>query len=338
MGITIKDVAKAANTSISTVSKVINGSYTISEGTTERVKNVIEELGYKPNARAQTLARKATKNAAFLTQLQKNAAFENPHMFEIISGAEHTLAKRGFTLQLIDCDSTSVCEIAKDIMERKRADGLLLHASVVNKELTLMMKKYELPHIVIGMPDFPTSLCWIDNNNQLAGEMAANHLMDQGYTRIAYIGGKEEDKISQNRLKGCMEAFKEEGLDINQEYLVEGNPTVDDGFLMTKKLLNLSVRPDAIICANNYLAFGCVNAIKEAVLQIPDDIAVITFDDYPFTKIMHPMISTVSIDVYDMGKQAGDMLVKKIKNPKLQIQTFATLPELLIRNSTVGRK
>ena len=333
MKITIKDVAKAADTSISTVSKVINGSYTISDKTADRVKKVIEDLGYKPNARAQTLARKATKHAAFLTQLPKNAAFENPHMFEIISGAQHALAKKGFTLQLIECNPQNVCDMAKDIIERKRADGLLLHASVVNKELTLMIKKYELPHIIIGMPNFSTSLCWIDNNNQLSGEMAANHLMDQGYTRIAYIGGREEDRISKNRLMGCMEAFKEEGLEISQEYLMEGNPTVEDGFLMTRKLLNLITRPDAIICANNYLLFGCINA-----LRIPEDVAIITFDDYPFTQIMSPMISTVSIDVYDMGKQAGDMLVKKIKNPKLQIQTFTTLPELLIRDSTLGNK
>ncbi len=333
---TIKDVAREASVSIGTVSKALNGSYTISEGQIRHVKEVAERLGYRANARAQTFARRESRTAVFLTALPKGTAFENPHMFEIICGAESALREKGYTLTLEHCDMKNICHMAKEIMASKSADGLLIHASVVAKELALMLGREEIPHIVVGKPAFPNSVSWIDNNNQLSGEIAARHLVELGHTRIAYIGGLEEDRISEDRLAGVVaEISSYHQPKENDLYAVyKSESSIAEGKRIGREVLALSERPQAVICANNHLAYGCLRAFQRENVRVPDDISIMTFDDYPFALYMNPALTTVSIDVYDMGVQAGKLLINKIKKPGMNVQSFATLPVLVRRQST----
>lgn len=131
MGITIKDVAAAAGTSVSTVSKVINGHYSISEETAARVRRVMQELNYYPNASAQSFARGTTKTIAVLANLAPNTAFQNPHMFEMIAGLEESLSTRGYRLQLRGVDTATAYEVAKEVIYRQSADALAIHVSVI---------------------------------------------------------------------------------------------------------------------------------------------------------------------------------------------------------------
>jgi DNA-binding LacI/PurR family transcriptional regulator len=334
--LSIKDVAREAGVSIGTVSKALNGSYTISEEQTRRVKEVAERLGYKANARAQTFARQASRSVVFLTELPKGAAFGNPHMFEIICGAESSLREKGYTLALEHYDAKNICRAAREIMASKSADGILFHASVVTKELAAMLGREEIPHIVIGKPAFPNSVCWIDNNNRLSGEIAARHLAELGHTEIAFVGGLEEDRISEDRLAG-VESELGGRLQPNEPALCsvyKGEPTIAEGKCAGLGILALAKRPHAVICANNYLAYGCLRAFQWESVRVPDDISLVTFDDYPFALFMNPALTTVSIDVYDMGAQAGKLLVSKIKKPGMHVQSFTTLPLLVKRQST----
>jgi DNA-binding LacI/PurR family transcriptional regulator len=333
---TINDVAREAGVSISTVSKAMNGSYTISEEQTRHVKAVAERLGYTANARAQTFARQASRSVVFLTALPRGIAFENPHMFEILCGAESALREKGYTLTLEHCDAKTVCRAVKEIVAGKSADGVLIHASIVTKELALMLGREEVPHILIGKPPFPNSACWIDNNNQLSGELAARHLMALGHTQVAFVGGLEEDKISEDRLAGIMAELngqpQEGGHRLCAVY--KSASTIAEGKRAGLEILALHQRPHAVICANNHLAYGCLRAFQWENVRVPDDISLLTFDDYPFALFMNPQLSTVSIDVYDMGVQAGKLLVSKIKKPSLHVQSFTTLPVLVKREST----
>lgn len=333
MPITIHDVAREAGTTIGTVSKALNNSYTISGEMTAHVKEVAERLGYRPNARAQMLARQTNREIAFLAALPRDIAFNNPHMFEILVGAESPLTAKGFSIKLYNCDADTVCHLAKDIMERKFADGLLLHASVVTRELSVLLTRTEIPHIVIGKPNFTNSLCWIDNNNQLAGELAADYLLRSGHQNLAFIGGLDNDKISQDRLEGIKTRLKEDNLvlDVDNVYSVES--IVKNGAEATNTLVATGTMPDAIICANNLLAFGCMRALQQKNINIPGDVSLITFDDYPLAQLVSPALTTVSIDVYEMGVSAGKLLVNKIKKPELHVQTFTTMPRLIERES-----
>ena len=165
MKVTIRDVANAAGVSISTVSKVLNGHYSISEKTILHVQKVMKELDYHPNANAQSFATGSSKTIVLLADMSSNMAFRNPHMFEIIAGFEETIQRKGYRLILQGTDETSACSYAEDIISRHSADGIAIHVGVMSHPLAAILTRSNFPHIVLGMPDFECQVCWIDNNN-----------------------------------------------------------------------------------------------------------------------------------------------------------------------------
>lgn len=338
MGVTIKDVAKAAETSISTVSKVINGHYSISEETADRVQKVIKELNYYPSASAQSIAKGATKIVTVLTNLNLNTAFQNPHMFEIVSGLEEAIRSKGYRLHLRGVDATNAYDVAEEIISRRSADALAIHVSVMTHPLAGLLTKLRFPHIVLGMPNFESQVCWIDNNNVYSGTIAASYLLSQGYRKIAFIGGQYYDLGSSLRLQGVKQELQNAGFSLVDQYIWLGDSTRADGFRMTTKLLGQKPLPDAIICANNYIAIGCVDALLKKGMRIPADIGVIAFDDYPFSQIIEPQLTVVDINVRDMGNQAGKFLIDIIKHPNMQVQTYVTTSNIMERHSTIHAK
>lgn len=338
MGATIKDVAKAAGTSVSTVSKVLNGHYSISEETAQRVRKVMKELNYYPSASAQSIAKGTTKIVTVLTSLSPNTAFQNPHMFEIVAGMEETLRAKGYHLHLRGVDVADACEVAEEIISRRSADALAIHVSVMSHPLSGLLTKLRFPHIVLGMPNFESQVCWIDNNNVYSGTIAASYLLGKGYRKIAFIGGQYYDLGSSLRLQGVKQELQSAGFPLEERYIWLGDSTRADGMGMTAKLLDHEPLPDAIICANNYIALGCVETLHSRVLKIPEDMGVLTFDDYPFSRMIDPPLTVVDINVRDMGSQAGKFLVDMIRNPNMQVQTYVTTSNILERRSTVPKK
>lgn len=335
MGATIRDVAKAAGTSVSTVSKVINGHYSISEETADRVRAVIKELNYYPSASAQSFARGATKVVAVLTDLSPNMAFRNPHMFEIVAGLEETLRTKGYRVQLLGVDAENAYDTAEEIISRRSADAIAIHISVMTHPLSALLTKLCFPHIVIGMPNFESQVCWIDNNNVYSGTMAASFLLSRGYRRIAFIGGQYYDLGSTLRLQGVKQGLSDGGYPLDDQFVWLGESTRADGYRMTSRLLGKNALPDAIVCANNYIAVGCVAAIQEQGLKIPKDIGIIAFDDYPFSQVIEPQLTVVDINVRNMGKQAAKFLMDIIRHPNTQVQTYVTTSNVIERQSTM---
>lgn len=335
MGVTIKDVAKAAGVSISTVSKVINGHYSISDETQERVRQVIRELNYYPSASAQSFAKGATRTIIALTDLGPNITFSNPHMFEIIAGMEGALRSRGYRLVLCGAQPSTACEMAEEFISRRSADALAIHVSIMTHQLAALLMRTHFPHIVLGKPTFDSQVCWIDINNTSSGLIAASHLAQEGYQRIAFLGGQDHDRNSVDRLEGIRQGLESVGLYLDDQYIWQGDSTPADGLRMADKLLSREPLPDAVVCANNYIALGCVSAIREHGLEIPKQLAVMTFDDHPFSQIMEPPLTVVDIDVRGMGSQAGKFLMDMIRHPNTQVQTYVTTSNLMIRESTV---
>jgi len=320
--------------SAATVSKVLNASSTISDETAVRVRGVMKELGYQPNARARSFAMKATKNILFLMKMGVNAAYERPHMFEILSGATSALDARGYTLTLKPATLADAPAFIETAATQKLADGILLHASVFSKKAAQCIEKTGIAHLVIGQPNFPCKICWMDTDNNLSGSIAARHLMERGYKRIAMIGGKPDDMISWSRLHGAREAFEEAGVAVDAARVKQGDSTPQSAGRMTRQLLKPEPRPDAILCANNIIALGCLQTLRGVKLSVPQDVAVMTFDSHPFASLVDPPLTVVDINMFDMGFQAGRFVLDKVRKPKLLVQVHTTLPELVVREST----
>lgn len=335
MAVTIREVAKEAGVSISTVSKVLNGWSTISPATQEKVRLAIEKLDYTPNARAVNFARQATMNIVFLTALTQNEAYKNPHMFDIMCGVHNALSKTNYSMTLVDTSQeTFPGETVEKVMAQKCADGMIVHGSALNEEIAALIVKQQYPHIVIGHPDFSSRLCWLDTNHTLGGEFAAEHMISCGYTDVAFIGGKRTDVISMQRQKGFLGLMQKYGYHVPEERILYTNSGISESQNAALSLLLSDAKPRAIVCENSLIALGVSKAIEKLHLKTPEEIAFLTFDSYPYSAIIEPKPTVVDINMYDMGTQAGNMMLHKLNNPALQIQSFTTLPVLIQGETT----
>lgn len=335
MPITINDVAKEAGVSTSTVSKVLNNWTTISPATAARVHQAIEKLNYIPNARAVSFARKSTKNIVFLTYLEKDSAYTNPHMFDIMCGVYNELSKHEYTMTLQDISKDTIKgESVSHLLSTKSCDGIIIHGSAINSTIADTIIKQNFPHIIIGHPGFESRLCWVDTNHALAGHLAAQHMIERGYYSIAFIGGQKTDELSFQRQKGFLGTMYQYGYQVPDERIFYSNSTTEEGYMITKKILSESNPPRGIVCENNTLAVGAMKAIEQFGLTLPKDIAFLTFDAYPYTQIINPKPTVIDINVYDMGVQAGNMMIRKLENPSLLVQSYTTIPVLLEGQTT----
>jgi len=335
MSVTITDVANEAGVSKSTVSKVLNHWTTISPETAARVNAAIKKLHYTPNSRAVSFARQTTQNIVYLTNLAKDSAYQNPHMFDIMCGVYHELAKQNYTLTLTDISEESYSgEKTEQVIESHSSDGLIIHGSAINQEIASLIIDANFPHIIIGHPGFDSRLCWVDTNHALAGNYAADHMIACGYTDVAFIGGCKTGYISTQREKGFVSGMLDRGYRIPARRIFFTDSSRTGAYNAAHSLLSCGDLPQAIVCESNTLAVGVVKAIQELSLRIPEDIALLTFDVYPYSGIIDPKLTVVDINVYDMGVQAGAMMLRKLENPNLLIQSYTTLPVILQGEST----
>ncbi len=335
MSYTIRDVADRAGVSVSTVSKVLNGWTSISEATTANVKRIIDELHYIPNARAVSFARKATKNIVFLTSLEKEEAYKNPHMFDIMCGVYNELSRYNYNVTMLDISAEKyVGETVEKVISEGFADGIVVHGSALNGKTADLIAERAFPHTIIGSPCFENQLCWVDTNHLLGGQVAAEYLLQCGYTDAAFIGGRKNDLISEQRLKGVRQTMLKHGHRMNSENVIHTDSGRQTAYRAAFSMLHSDHCPQVIVCEDNLIALSVSRAIEHSGLSVPEDIAFITFDRYPYADIIDPAPTTVDIDVYDLGVQAGHTIAQKLSNPLLLVQSYSTLPVVIQGQTT----
>ncbi|MBQ8081104.1 MAG: LacI family DNA-binding transcriptional regulator [Clostridia bacterium] len=333
MATTIYDLAQAAGVSIATVSRALNDHYAVSEETKQRIRALAEEMEYRPNARARSFAKRKSGVVLFVTDLHRNVAFENPHMFEIMTGISQYMDEKQYAMLLKHATTKEAPQAIRDMMIQEQADGVIVHAAVLSAPLAGMLNHLKAPHLVIGRPDFPTSICWMDANHEQAGQAAANYLLDKGYRRMVFLmGDQETDKISSARRTGMLRVFAEEELSFITLY---GDSTYESGLRLAEEALSLPQRPEILLCTNNYLAMACLQTLRQRGLRVPQDIAVMTFDNHPFSMLTQPQLTAVEADMFEMGQEAARFMLRKIRTRELQTQSYCTIPRVIERASTI---
>ena len=334
MSVSIKDVARKAGVSISTVSKALNDKASISSSTAETIKQIADEMGYIPNSRARVFATKETKQVVFVADIPKDTAFNNPHIFEIIMGLQHSLSTKGFSLIVESVEKKMALEYISALYKKNMADALVVHASILTKRLESIIIKSNLPHLIIGEPDFQSTLSWIDTDNTLSGAIAVRHLLKKEYYPIAFVGGKVDDMISAHRFEGAERELKLNGLSFSDQYILSTSSTIVSGMNAAKKIIKMDKPPRSILCANSVIAFGMMQELRNQNIRVPKDIAVMTFDRYPFSDFTEPRVTSVDMNMYEIGEEAGSILIKNLAHPNLRIQTFTSEPCVFDREST----
>ena len=334
MSVSIKDVAKKAGVSISTVSKALNDKSSVSSSTIERIKQTAEDMGYVPNSRARVFATKETKQIVFIADIPKDTAFYNPHVFEIIMGLQHSVSKSGYSLIVESVEKKEALEYINNLYKKNMADALVVHASIITKRLESLIVKSNLPHLIIGQPDYQSTLSWIDTDNTLSGAIAIRHLLKKDYYPVAFVGGKADDMISLHRFEGAERELKQNNLNFEDQYVLSSSSTIVSGMNAAKKILKMEKPPRSVLCANSVIAFGMMQELRNQKIRVPKDIAVMTFDRYPFSDFTEPRVTSVDMNMYEIGEEAGSILIKNLSHPNLRIQTFTSEPCIFEREST----
>jgi LacI family transcriptional regulator len=329
---TINDIARLANVSKKTVSRVLNESPFVREETRARVSEIMQKVAYTPDPQARGLAFRRS----FLIGL----VYDNPNAQYIVNIQEGVLGairRSGFELVVHPCDRTSSTFLpeVKSLIGRQKLDGVILLPPISeDPALARMLKELGCRYIrVLAVPlDEPSNIVLAMDRD--AARHVAEHLAKLGHKRIALIAGPSSYRSAHERLSGFSDALTAHGLTLPAEYIVEGAYTFDSGFAAAEKLLSQAPRPTAIFASNDEMAAGVYKAAYLKGLQIPKDLTVVGYDDAPLASRIWPTLTTVRLPIRDMGRTAAERLIAKIQNPEGPTPASTVHPHLVVRDSS----
>jgi LacI family transcriptional regulator len=331
---TIKDVARRAQVSIKTVSRVINHEASVRDGTRERVLKAIDELQYRPDLSARSL-RSAKAYAIGLV-------YDNPNAHYIIglqSGVLSVCREMGFGLQIHPCDSSSPGLIREltELVQRSHLAGLVL-APPMSESIpllrTLAAAGVPLVRIISADKDPEDGYPCVFVDDRDAAYDITEHLIQLGHTRIGFLWGGKKHRSSPERFKGYEDALSEYGIKPDSKLIVAGDYSFDDGFRGARKLFALKDRPTAIFGSNDEIAAGVLAAARTAGLNVPYDLSIAGFEDSPFSRQSWPALTTAHQSTDTVARHAARLLIAQLREGDDSIRNEGYSPKLVVRGST----
>jgi len=334
MSVTIDDVAKHAGVSTATVSRYLNNSPLIAKKSAEKVQHSMDVLNYQPSFIARSLANHNTSTIAFIIDSANTETYGNDYFLRIQYGIEAALGKQGYYLLIISVANNKTGEnnLKKLIMEG-RVEGIILPMALAKRSILSMLREAELPFVVIGRSD-DKSFNWIDLDNEMGGLLATQKLISGGSKRIALFSSSAEKSFVRERLAGYRAALEQAGLVFDERFIFLGCMSAEDGEQAVQQILAKQLPIDGIVCTDNTVAFGAVRALTNANMAVPSQIPVITFDNSPVTELSTPKLSVVDIDVFQLGRQAANILLSSIEDTSGSVQNSLIQVTLVPREST----
>jgi len=334
---TISDVARRAGVSAMTVSRVVNGTGYTSQDARARVEAAIDELGYVPNALARQLRSKRTKTIALVV-----SDISNPFFTTIARGVEDVCVGQGFSVMYCNTDEDEAEEEQHLLMLIERqVDGILLVPSSSSGGSFRLLGRHGVPVVVIDRRVTARDVDSVRCDSEAGAHALVGHLLALGHRRIAVLTGRPAVSTSTDRVAGARRALTEAGLPLPDDLVRYGGYTFGktnqaDGHRMAQEMLNTpGERPTAVLCGNNFIAFGAIRAIREAGLAVPDDISIVAFDDLPEEWATDPFLTVAAQPAYDIGNRAATLLLDQIAGTRQPTGESMILPfELIIRRSS----
>ncbi|GAA3908946.1 MULTISPECIES: ribose operon transcriptional repressor RbsR [Gibbsiella] len=331
---TMKDVARLAGVSTSTVSHVINNNRFVSDGVRNKVMAAVEQLNYAPSALARSLKIKQTRTIGMLV-----TSSNNPFYAEVVRGVERSCYERGYSLILCNTEEDMArMHRSMETLLQKRVDGLLLMCTENHRPPQDALSRYpSLPIVMMDWSPFAGANDIIQDNSLLGGEMATEYLIACGYRKIACIAGPQDKATAHHRLQGYRNAMRRAGLAILPGYEVHCDFEFEGGVSAMKQLLALAEPPHAVFAGNDAVAVGVYQVLFQAGLRVPQDIAVMGYDDIELAKYLAPPLTTIHQPKDSLGELAVDALINRLQNPEREAQVLVLTPELVVRASVARR-
>ncbi|ENM5790974.1 substrate-binding domain-containing protein [Vibrio mimicus] len=327
---TMKDIARLAGVSTSTVSHVINKSRFVSDEIAERVNNAAQQLNYAPSALARSLKMNRTQTIGMLVTTSTN-----PFFGEVVKGVERSCYHKGYNLILCNTEGDNQrMKASINTLLQKRVDGLLLMCSTLEGERLDVFDRYpDIPVVVMDWGPILFASDKIQDNSLQGGYMAAKHLIECGHREIGCITGPLIRHQAQMRYEGYKRALSEKGIAINPDWIVESDFECEGGYNAFEKLCERGKLPSSLFVCNDMMAMGVIQAANLRGLRVPDDLSLIGYDDVHIAKFMSPALTTIHQPKYRLGKAAIDTLLYRLENPDTTAQVVQLEPTLVARGS-----
>jgi DNA-binding LacI/PurR family transcriptional regulator len=336
--VTIKDVARYADVSPSTVSRVISNDYRISDETQKKVKKVIKKLGYHPNAIARSLVTQQTRTLGLILSRPAEDAFANPFFPGIIQGIASVSQNEGFSLLLAAArDYHKEHEEALNMLRFGKVDGVILMASRINDDIIKQLLENNYAFVLIGRSLELSGIPLVNNDNIQASYKAVEFLIKKGYKRIALLSGPQEYVVSRDRENGYRKALQDNNLEYNPNLVRYSDFNYNGGYKQTEILLG-EYEVDAIFTLDDMIASGALRAAQNLGYDVPEEIAIMGFNDDPMAAYLKPALTTVRIPIVKMGEKAAEMLIRMITDKDYTGEEIIIPTEIIERESTPGIK
>lgn len=331
MASTIIDVARLCGYSKATVSR----AYTSPEAVSERARNKIyaaaKRLNYTPNAIARAMVRQRTENIAFIIHEKQSPAVLNPFYSPVLEAAMREAAKRNYSIFVTTSQDVQLPN--GELCIKKQMDGVIF-AGAVNPQVIDQLREQNIPVVLLNNYLDRDGLPCITADHYHGAVSAVNHLCGLGHRRIGLLAGRFSPQINEARYTGYFDALSRQGLEADLRWIRDIDPTLEAGETAMAALLELPERPSAVFCTNDIVAAGAMKAVLRAGLRIPEDMALVGFDDSYVSRFVEPELTTVRVDVDLMGSLTAQTLFNLIDNIPVT-ETRIELPtELVIRRST----
>jgi len=338
--VTSQDVAALAGVSRTTVSFVLNNNphFTIREDTAEKVRAAARELGYYPNASARALASNQTKTIGLIIPRAAQYISTDPFLPQILGGLLEVLKenKQGLLLEAVNHDQQ--LDTYLELTRAHHIDGIIVMTPRLDDQGIRALVEADIP--VVLMASIPgTSLHSVDIDNTQAAEMAVNHLIELGHSKIAFVtNGPLPYTSASQRLAGYQQALEKASIKYDERLVREADFDTHSGYIAMKSLLDSGQEFSAVFIASDNVAMGAYSAIHEAGLSIPEDISVIGFDDIPQSAYTSPALTTIHIPAYEIAQNSYHLLMRLMKRDFPEKKEVNLQAELVIRQSTRSLK
>ena len=328
MSVTIKDVAKEAGVSVASVSRVVNGLGGVTPEVRERIQGIVKRMRFTPSGAARSMVMKRTDTIGALLPDMHGEYFS-----ELIRGIDAGARARGLHLLVSSSHgSQEEAEAAINAM-RGRVDGLLVMSAHLSADFLTRHLPAGLPVVVLNAPAQGGRFAGFQIDNFGGAQALTRHLMAQGHRHIAFIAGPIDNLEAEERLRGYRSALSE-AAGVAQQFILQGDFSEDSGARAAQQILASGQRPSAVFAANDMMAIGCLAALQQAGLNVPQDIAVAGFDDIPIARYVTPPLTTVHVPIVELGALATQELAAAIEQPGKPHSAAQMLPtELVIRQS-----
>ena len=336
--VTSFDVAKEAGVSRSTVSFVLNKvtSVSINETTRQRVLEAAKRLNYHPDASGRKLVSGKSSTIGLVLQQSPEQVFADAFLLRVMLGIEQAVSQCGYHVLLKPFDPRNATGYFQLVSENL-VDGIILSGPRQDDTEITKFSENGFPIILMGQLD-GVDLPFVDINAVEGAATATRHLLQMGHRRIGLITNASLQYTSaQQRRQGYVDALRGAGIPIEEDLILEGAYTSESGYEAMQRMLTLSNLPTAVFIASDVVAFGAMKAIRHSGKRIPEDIAVVGFDDVPVAAYVDPPLTTIRLPAFKLGWKAGEQLTKLLLGKPLEQRGLLLDIELVVRESTVGR-